>query len=142
MIYIACDHGGYELKEYLKDNIENLKDLGPTEYKSKDDYPVYAKKLTKKVLKDKDNIGILICGTGIGMSIVANKIRGINAALCSDVFSAKYARMHNHSNVLCLGARVLGKGLALEITKNFLATDFENAKRIKRRISMHEGDFE
>ena len=140
MIAIACDHAGFNLKNELIKELENteivLKDFG-TYDDSSCDYPVYAKKACEAVVSGECEKAILICGTGIGMSMAANKIKGIRAAVCSECFSAKYTRLHNDANVLCLGARVTGSGLAFEIANIFLNTEFEGGKH-KRRIDMIE----
>jgi ribose 5-phosphate isomerase B len=141
MIAIGCDHGGVELKEEL---VEHLKKKG---YSCEDvgcyskescDYPVYAHKVTDLVLSGKCELGILICGTGIGMSMAANKVKGIRAAVCNDCFSAEATREHNNANVLCMGARVLGPELAFRIADTFLASSFSNEERHNRRIGMLE----
>ena len=137
MIAIGCDHAGYELKSdiigYLGENGYEIMDIGcngePT------DYPVIAKCVADEVVKGTCEKGILICGTGIGMSISANKVNGIRAALCSEQYSAKYTRLHNDSNILCLGARTTGSGLALEIVDVFLNTEFEGGRH-KRRVDL------
>lgn len=139
MLAIANDHGGYELKReilsYLdKKNIEYI-DLGCGS-KEAVDYPVYAKKLTKKIVEGQCDRGILICGTGIGISIAANRVRGIRAALCTDCFSAEATRQHNDANVLVLGGRVVGTGLALKIVDTFLNTRFPEEERHQKRINM------
>lgn len=137
-IAIGSDHGGYWLKENLKIFLKTLK----IDYKdfgciSEDavDYPDVALKVSNEVKNGKYEKGILICGTGVGMSIVANKIKGIRAALCSDVFSAKMTREHNDANILTLGGRVIGSGLAREIVKAWLFSDFSNVKRHINRIN-------
>lgn len=141
MIAIGCDHGGFPLKEeivkYFKNNNIDFKDFGTYDTKSVD-YPVYAKAVAEFVAEGKAEKGILICGTGIGISIAANKVKGIRAALCHDVFSAKATREHNDANILAMGARVIGAGLALEIVKAFLSTDFSGDERHIRRIKMIE----
>ena len=141
MIAIGCDHGGYELKEIVKKHLEergiSYKDFGCDSAKSVD-YPVYAKKVSKAVLSGECEKGILICGTGIGVSITANKFSGIRAALCADCFSAKETRRHNDANVLAMGARVTGPGLALMIVDTFLDTPFSNDERHMRRIAQIE----
>ena len=104
------------------------------------DYPVYAKKVTDAVKDGTCEKGILICGTGIGISIAANKVPGIRAALCTDCFCAEAARQHNNANVLALGGRVTGPGLAVKIADTFLHTEFSGAKRHQRRIDLIEGD--
>ena len=140
-IAIGCDHGGFELKqqiiEYLNSIGTEFEDFGCMSEKSCD-YPEYGKAVAKAVAAGKFDFGILICGTGIGMSITANKVKGIRAALCSDSFSAEATREHNNANVLCLGARVTGAGLALNIVDTFLNTPFSNDERHIRRISMLE----
>lgn len=137
-VIIGADHGGYDLKvdikEFLKDKGVDVVDVG-TESLVSCDYPDIAKKLVKEVLKE-DTKGILICGTGIGMSIAANKYDGIRAALCSDTFSARMTREHNDSNILCLGERVVGKGLALDIVNIWLNTEFSEGERHKNRIEL------
>ncbi len=141
MIGIGSDHGGFNLKEeikkYLTENNILFKDYGTYSTDSVD-YPTYAKDVAKDVAKGNLNKGILICGTGIGISIAANKIPGVRAALCHDVFSAKATREHNDANILAMGERVIGVGLALEIVKAFLEEPFSNDERHIRRISMIE----
>lgn len=136
MIIIGSDHGGFQLKKHIIDYFEktNIKyfDAGCYDISSCD-YPEIAQTVAKKVISNNQR-GILICGTGIGMSIAANKIKGIRAAVCGDCFSAKYTVFHNDTNILCLGERVIGKGLALEITKNFIYTNFSNEQRHIDRI--------
>ena len=137
MIAIGSDHGGFELKEKLMEHLSErgleYKDFG-TYSSASCDYPVYA----KAVASGECDRGIIICGTGIGVSITANKVRGIRAALCGDCFSAEATRQHNDANVLCMGARVVGEGLALKIADTFLDTPFSNDERHIRRISMIE----
>ena len=133
-IVIGCDHGGYELKEaiikHLKErNIEYM-DFGCNSDEAVD-YPEYAKKTAYAVAEG-------ICGTGIGISIAANKIKGIRAALCTDCFMAEATRLHNDANILALGGRVVGQGLALKIVDTFLDTEFSNDERHIRRINMIE----
>ncbi|PUU87227.1 MAG: ribose 5-phosphate isomerase B [Halanaerobium sp.] len=135
-IAIGSDHGGYELKEEIKKTLEaegiKYKDFGTMNEKSVDFGPI-AKKVAESVADDKYNRGILICGTGIGMSIMANKVKGIRAALVNNVFSAEASRAHNNSNILCMGARVIGAELAKMITRVWLKTEFEGGRH-KRRI--------
>ncbi len=137
-IYIGADSAGYLLKEeiaaYLKAKNYEVFDLG-TDSTDSCHYPVFASKVCEAVLADKDSFGILVCGTGIGMSMCANKYDGIRAALCSDTFSAKMTRRHNDANVLCLGARVIGTYLALDIVDMFLANEFEGGRH-KIRVDM------
>lgn len=139
MIAIGCDHGGYELKnEIIKHLTERgipFKDMGCDSMASCD-YPVYAKAVAEAVAEGSCELGILICGTGIGMSMAANKVPGIRAAACSDCFSAKATKEHNNANVLCLGARTLGAGLALMLVDTFIDTPFSGDERHIRRISM------
>jgi ribose 5-phosphate isomerase B len=139
MIAIGSDHGGYELKleliNHLKERGSEVKDYGCDSPKSCD-YPVYAKAVSEAVAAGECELGILICGTGIGMSMAANKVEGIRAAVCSDCFSAKATREHNNANVLCMGARTVGPGLALMIADIFLDTPFSNDERHVRRIKL------
>ncbi|MBN2126885.1 MAG: ribose 5-phosphate isomerase B [Candidatus Diapherotrites archaeon] len=136
-VFIASDHGGFELKEFLQKKLVKkgftLIDLG-THSNESVDYPDYAKKIAGKILKEKNSIGILICGTGIGMSISANRFKGIRAALCWNSKTAKLARNHNNANVLCLGARVLKKRDALRIANVFLKENPSKEERHKRRV--------
>ncbi|NCB93465.1 MAG: ribose 5-phosphate isomerase B [Clostridia bacterium] len=142
MIAIGCDHGGFELKKeiekYLDQKGIEYKDFGCDSTASVD-YPVYAKKVSHAILDGECEQGILICGTGIGISIAANKIPGIRAALCTDCFCAQATREHNNANVLALGGRVLGAGLAIKIVETFLETPFSNEERHQRRIDQIEG---
>ena len=141
MIGIGSDHGGFALKEAIKKHLEErgleYKDFG-TYSNASCDYPVYGRAVAKAVAAGECELGILICGTGIGISITANKVPGVRAALCSDCFSAEATRQHNNANILALGARVLGEGLALKIVDTFLDTPFSNDERHIRRISMIE----
>ncbi len=141
MIALGCDHGGYGL---MQEVIRHLEDRG-LEYKNYGcyseesvDYPVYAKAAANAVAAGECEKGILICGTGIGISIAANKVPGIRAALCHDCFSAEATRQHNDANMLAMGARVIGPGLALKIVDIFLDTPFSNDERHIRRIGMIE----
>ena len=140
MLYIGSDHGGYTLKleiiEHLKNRGIEVTDVG-CDSEASCDYPVFARKVADAITSGEADQGILVCGTGIGMSMAANKISGIRAALCHDVFSAKATREHNDANILCLGARVVGPGLALMIVDTFVDTPFSNDERHKRRISMY-----
>ena len=140
-IAIGADHGGYEYKESIKSTLQakgyEVIDFGTNSNESCD-YPLFARAVSKAVVSKECDRGILICGTGIGMSIVANKFKGIRAALCSDEFSAKATREHNDSNILCMGARVIDKDLALKITAIWLETPFSNEERHIRRINMIE----
>ncbi len=140
-IYIANDHGGVDLKNeiihYLKTLEYDVINLG-TDTTNAVDYPEYGQAVAKKVIEDEGSMGIVICGTGIGISISANKIPGIRCALCNDVFSARATREHNNANILALGARVTGPGLALMIVKEFLDTDFSEDQRHIQRIQKIE----
>ena len=141
MIAIGSDPRGFELKEKLMEHLSErgleYKDFG-TYSSASCDYPVYAKAVANAVASGECDRGIIICGTGIGVSMTANKVRGIRAALCGDCFSAEATRQHNDANVLCMGARVVGEGLALKIADTFLDTPFSNDERHIRRISMIE----
>ncbi len=141
MIAIGSDHGGFHLKQeimaHLRERGLEYKDFG-TYTEASCDYPVYAKAVAKAVASGEYERGILICGTGIGVSITANKLRGIRCALCGDCFSAKATREHNDANILALGARVVGPGLALLIVDTFLDTPFSGDERHMRRISLIE----
>ncbi len=135
-VFIGSDHAGFDLKNRIMQFLENkgcyYEDVG-TMSKDSVDYPLVAAKVAHKVSRD-SGVGILICGTGLGMCMAANKIRGIRAALCYNKSSAKMARLHNDANVLCLGGRELKEDEAVEISKIFLETDFSNEDRHKRRI--------
>lgn len=139
-IAIGADHGGFELKEkiveYLKSNNIEFKDFG-TFSSDACDYPVIAKEVALEVSKNNFNRGILVCGSGIGMAITANKIKGIRAALCWNLPTAKSARTHNDSNILCLGQRQLEDDLALEMVDTWLHTEFEGGRH-KVRVDMIE----
>lgn len=141
MIAIACDHGGYDYKqlimEHLADREIEYRDFGAFSPEACD-YPDYAIPVAEAVASGECEKGILICGTGIGMSIAANKVHGIRAAVCGDSFSAKATREHNNANVLCMGARVISEAKALEITDIFLDTPFSEEERHIRRISKIE----
>lgn len=134
MIYVGCDHGGYALKrellKYLSEEGFPFTDLGCGGETV--DYPDIAEAVCKKVLESEENRGVLLCGTGVGISIAANKIKGIRAALCGDWYSAKYTRLHNDANVICMGGRTTGPGLAAEILDVFLHTSFEGGKHAAR----------
>ena len=135
ILALACDHGGYALKEEIKKHLDAAgiayRDFG-TDSEASVNYPVYASKLCKSIQSGECYRGILVCGTGIGMSIAANKHKGIRAACASDSFSVKYTRLHNDANVLCLGGRVVGTGLALELVDLFIATEFEGGRHAER----------
>lgn len=134
-IAIGCDHGGLEHKnaiaEHLRERGFEVEDFGIYEQKPID-YPEIALKVAKSVAEKENELGILVCGTGIGMSLAANKVKGIRAAALSEHFSAKYTRLHNNSNILCLGGRVIGVGTALELADIFVDTEFEGGRHQKR----------
>lgn len=144
IIGIGSDHGGYELKEYIKEFLdkENIKymDYGTYSLESVD-YPDYGKKVAEAVVSGEVDRGIVICGTGIGISIACNKIKGIRCALCSDTYSARMSREHNDANMLALGGRVIGKDLALEIVSVWLKSEFAGGRHLRRieKISEIEG---
>ena len=139
MIALACDHGGFELMGSVKNHLDSkgleYKDFG-TDSAESCDYPEFAVPAARSVASGECDRGILICGTGIGMSIAANKNPGIRAALCADLFSAEMSRRHNDANVLTLGARVTGASLALDIVEKFLNTGFDSGGRHSRRVDM------
>lgn len=141
MIAIASDHGGFEYKKLIIQHLEDrgiaCKDFG-TDSPESCDYPDFAIPVAKAVAAGEYECGILICGTGIGMSLAANKVHGIRAAVCGDSFSARATREHNDANILCMGARVITEAKALEITDIFLDTPFSNDERHIRRISKIE----
>ena len=134
-IAVGCDHGGFELKneiiKYLESENYEVKDFG-TYSTDSCDYPDIAEPVAEAVAAKEFDFGILICGTGIGIGIAANKVPGIRAALCSDTFSAHATRQHNNANILTMGQRVVGTGLALDIVKTFLNTEFEGERHQKR----------
>lgn len=134
MIAIGCDHGGYEMKsaliKHLQENNVEFVDLGCNGETV--DYPDIAVKVCEKVTSGECDKGVLVCGTGIGMSMAANKVKGIRAAVCGDTFSAKFTRLHNNCNMLCLGGRVIGNGLACDILDIYLATEFEGGRHERR----------
>ena len=139
-VFIGADSAGAELKQLLSAHMTeagyDVTDCG-THGENPSHYPHYAHAVASEVAKDPDGVfGILICGTGIGMSIAANKHRKVRAALCSETYSARFTRMHNDANVLCLGARVIGPGLAVDIADIFLATPFESGGRHEDRVRM------
>ena len=140
MIVIASDHAGYPLKEeikaYLDEKGVEYIDCG-TDSTASVDYAAFAQKACLKVAAGEAEKGILCCGTGIGISMAANKVKGIRAACCSDYFSAKFTRLHNDANVLCMGARVIGAGAACELVDVFLNTEFEGGRHQRRVDQIH-----
>ena len=137
MIAIGCDHAGVEMKKaviaYLSEKGFELRDMGTDGEPC--DYPNMAESVCALVTSGECEKGILICGTGIGMSMAANTIKGIRAALCTDSFSTKFTRLHNDANVMCMGARTLGPGLACELAEIFLTTGFEGGRH-QRRVDL------
>ena len=144
-VIIASDHAGLELRRELVSALQELRvevdDVGPTTNASVD-YPDFARTVCKAVAAGEYQYGVLVCGTGIGMSITANKYRGIRAALCTSEFEARMTRAHNDANVLCLGQRVVGAGLARSIVEAFVATPFEGGRHQKRLDKIREAESE
>ena len=134
-IFISSDHAGFRLKEdikkYLKSNKLNFKDLGPVNDDSVD-YPDFAHKLSKKVKVSKNNIGILVCGSGTGMNIAANKHKNIRAAQCFNAKSTKLSRSHNNANIIAIGSRLIKKKLSIKLVEIFLKTKFEGGRHLRR----------
>ena len=133
--YIATDHAGIRYKEFVKELLESkgieVEDLGPYT-PDRVDYPDYAKKCAEAVREDAGSFGILICGTGIGMSIAANKVKGVRAALCHDAYTAEMARAHNNAQILCFGERVLGQGVVESVINAFINTQPESGRHAER----------
>lgn len=142
MIALGCDHGGYDLKQevirYFEENNIAYKDFGCMD-KSSCDYPEFGRAAAQAVADGECEKGIVICTTGIGISISANKISGVRCALCADTLSAKMTRLHNNANMLAMGAGIVGPNLAISIVETFLNTDFSNDERHIRRINKIEG---
>ena len=138
MIALGCDHAGLELKNIIKDHLDmrkiEYKDFG-TYTPESTDYAVYAELTAKAVASGECSLGLLFCGTGVGISMAANKVRGIRAACCSDAFSAEMTRLHNDANMLCLGGRVVTPEKAIELVDIFLDTPFSGEERHARRIA-------
>lgn len=138
-IGLGSDHGGYNLKEEIKKHLESkgieCVDFGTENGVDSVDYPIYGEKVAKAVVNKDVDYGILCCGTGIGISLAANKVKGIRCAVVSDIFSAKMSKAHNNANMLSLGERVIGKGLALEIVDAWINTEFEGERHL-RRVNM------
>ena len=141
MIALASDHGGFDMKqiviEYLEENGIEYKDFGCYD-KTSCDYPVFARPAAEAVASGECEKGIVVCTTGIGISIVANKVKGIRAAVCNDPYAAKMTRLHNNANVLALGGGMIGKNMAIDILETFLNTEFSEGENHIRRISMIE----
>jgi ribose 5-phosphate isomerase B len=141
-VAIGCDHGGFDLKETVKSVLDELghevDDQGCDSLESVD-YPDFAHAVSNLVKEGSCDLGILICGTGIGMSMAANRIPGIRAALCNEIFSARMSREHNDANILCIGARVIGPGLAAEVVRAWVTTEFAGGRH-QRRIDMFKNN--
>lgn len=141
---IGSDHGGWELKEEIKKYLKNISDIEVIDYGTSApqsvDYPDFGRLVAEAVSKGTAERGILICGTGIGMSIVANRYPGVRAALCHDHFTARMSRLHNDSNILVMGERVIGKGVALDMVKTWLETEFEGGRHLKRIEKINQID--
>lgn len=140
-IALGCDHGGFALKEHIRQFLE-VQNIPYEDYGCYDenrvDYPDIAKEVCTQLTAGKHEQALLFCGTGIGISIAANKVAGVRAACCSDYFSAKYTRAHNDANVLCLGGRVVGPGLAQELVSVFLSTSFEGGRHEERILKIEK----
>jgi ribose 5-phosphate isomerase B len=145
-IYIGADHGGYKLKEEIKKYLQSQKidfaDMGNVVNDPNDNFPDFAYMVCGEVLKDKKSFGILICGTGIGISIAANHIKGIRAALCHNPEYAEMARRHNDANILCLGGRFLDKDTAFNIVTAFINTEIDPNPKYKNRMNTADGSYE
>ena len=141
MIAIGCDHGGFDLKEKVKAHLEEqgyeVKDVGCYD-KNACDYPIYGKAVANSVADGTCEKGIVICTTGIGISIAANKVKGVRAALCADSTTARMTRLHNDSNVLAMGAGIVGENLAMDIVDTFMTTEFSGVERHQKRVDLIE----
>lgn len=141
-IAVGADHAGYPLNERVIEELRGagheISDFGTHDGSAPDDYPDYAKQVGEAVQSGAAEIGILVCGSGVGAAVAANKIRGVRAALCGDTYSAHQSREHDDCNVLCLGARVTGPELALEILRSFVAAKFTGEERHRRRLAKIE----
>ena len=139
MIAVGCDHGGFDLKnevlKHLDEKGVQYKDFGTFSSESVD-YPVYAEKVANAVVSGECELGLLFCGTGIGISMAANKVKGVRAACCSDNFSVEMTRLHNNANILCLGGRVVTPEKGIELVDLFLSTPFSGDERHQRRIDL------
>ncbi len=137
-IALGADHAGFELKEQIRGWLAQrgieVFDLGPHSFDPKDDYPDYAHKVAQSVSRGESELGIIVCSTGIGSCMAANKVKGVRAALCQDLFCARLTRLHNDANVLCLGSNVVGPLLAQEIAETFISTSFSGEERHRRRV--------
>lgn len=135
-IAVGCDHAGFPLKEEVLDAIRALGheplDLGATDAVTSVDYPDFAHAVASRIVAGEAPLGILVCGSGVGMSIAANRHRGVRALVCSEAYSARMSRLHNDANVLCFGARVVGPGVARLLVETFLTTEFEGGRHARR----------
>lgn len=140
-VAVASDHAGYELKEFAKAVLQKMgcevEDLG-TSSEASVDYPDFARAACRRVLAGEAERGVLVCGSGIGMSMAANRFKGIRAALCSDLYTSKFSRLHNDANVLCLPGRLMGKGLAEEVIRVWIETQFEGGRHARRLAKLDE----
>ncbi len=143
MIYLGCDHGGFALKEAIRTHLEKqglaVTDCGNTAFDSEDDFTTFVEPVVKGVLRDDKHRGILVCGTGIGVSIAANHHKGIRAALVHNVDYARLARQHNNANVLCLGGRFIDEAVALTVVDTFLKTEMDTNPKYQRRMALASG---
>ena len=134
-IFISSDHAGFSLKDYIFENLKKknykVTNLGPFSDKSVD-YPIFAKKLANKVAKNKSSFGILVCGSGTGMAMAANKVKNIRAAMCYNVKNTKLSRLHNNANMITVGSRLTSKNLAFKLVNIFLKTKFEGGRHLRR----------
>ena len=137
-ISLAADHNGFDLKKEISDQLENegheVIDVGPHSHDPLDDYPDYAKKLADSVSRGESLRGIMICGSGVGASVASNKVKGIRAAVCHDIYSAHQGVAHDDMNVLCLGSRIVGSEVARELVKAFIAAEYTGGERHQRRL--------
>lgn len=137
-ISLAADHNGFDLKREIADQLENegheVIDVGPHSHDPLDDYPDYAKKLADSVSRGESLRGIMICGSGVGASVASNKVKGIRAAVCHDIYSAHQGVEHDDMNVLCLGSRIVGSEVARELVKAFIAAEYTGEERHQRRL--------
>jgi len=138
-VAIGADHGGFPLKQeaagWVRGGGHDVEDAGAYEYDAKDDYPDFARKVAEAVAAGRADRGIIVCGSGVGASIVANKVKGVRAGLCHDTYSARQGVEHDDMNVLCLGARIVGPALAQEVVKEFLGARFSGEERHARRLA-------
>ena len=138
-IYIAADHAGFNLKNHLKEYLiadgYDIEDCGAYEYDPLDDYPDYAKPLAESVSSGKTDRGIMVCGSGVGASVAANKVKGVRAAVCHDIYSAHQGVEHDDMNVLCLGSRIVGTEVVRELVSAFISAEYTNEERHARRLT-------